>query len=95
MDTAKTVMEGGDTAVQSAAVETTGVEPAAMKPAAMKPAAMKPAAMKPAAMEPATTMPPAAARVGETWLAEDRRAQQRGCNAYRSLCFSGSGFVFA
>jgi hypothetical protein len=91
MDTAETVMDGGDTAVmdggdtgvKSAAVKTTGVEPAAVEPA-----------MEPTAVESAT-VPSTSASLGEIWLADDSRAQQRSCNAHHSSSLPGGGFVIA
>jgi len=72
VNTAETVMDGGDTAV-----EATGVEPAAMEPTMEPP--METAAMEAATVETAA-VPSASASVGEIWLAEDSRAQYRSCN---------------
>jgi hypothetical protein len=60
----------------------------------MKPTAMKPTAMKPTAMKP-TAVPAASMRVGEIWLAENGRAQQRSCYAHHSPCLLRGGFVIA
>jgi hypothetical protein len=54
---------------------------------AVKSAAMKPTAMKSAAV------PSASMRVGEIWLAENGRAQQRSCYAHHSPCLLRGGFV--
>jgi hypothetical protein len=77
VNTAETVMDGGDTAV-----ETTGVEPAAMEPTMEPP--VETAAMEAATVETAA-VPSASASVGEIWLAEDSRAQYRSCNTRHSL----------
>jgi hypothetical protein len=73
VNTAETVMDGGDTAV-----ETTLVEPAAMEPT------VETAAVEAATVETAA-VPSASASVGEIWLAEDSRAQYRSCNTRYSL----------
>jgi hypothetical protein len=82
VNTAETVMDGGDTAV-----EATGVEPAAMEPTMEPP--METAAMEAATVETATVetaaVPSASASVGEIWLAEDSRAQYRSRNTRYSL----------
>jgi hypothetical protein len=101
--TAETVMDGGDTAVKSAAVETSDVKSAAMETSGVKPAAMETSGVKPAAMEPtvetaamsSASMPPASARLGEIWLAENSRAQQRSCNTRHGPCLPRGGFVIA
>jgi hypothetical protein len=49
---------------------------------------------KSSAVEPAT-VPSAAASVGETWLADNSRAQQRSCNAQHAPSLPGGGFVIA
>ena len=96
MDTTETVMDGGDTAVKSAvtpgkssgvepAVEITGVEPAAVEPT------VETAAVETATM-PSASVPSASASVGEIWLAENSRAQQRSCNTHHSPCLPGIGF---
>lgn len=97
VDTAETAMHGGDTAVKSTAVETTveatGVETTGVDTAAME-AVVEPAAVEPATME-AAAMSSASTRMGEIWLAENSRAQQRSCNAHHSPCLPGGGFVIA
>ena len=40
-------------------------------------------------------VPSASMRVGEIWLAENSRAQQRSCDAHHSPCLLRGGFVIA
>jgi len=87
----ETTVQVGDTGVKSAAAEpprSTAVETAAVKSA--KPAAMKSAT---AVKAPAPT---ASVRcVSKVWLADDGRAQQRGCDAHHRPFLLGPGFAIA
>jgi hypothetical protein len=73
-------------------MKSTAVETAAVKSA-------KSAAVEAAAVEtPFAAMESAAATmscVGEIWLAENSRAQQRGCNAHHPPPFTGPGCAIA
>jgi hypothetical protein len=92
MDTAETVMDGGDTAVKPGVApgKSTAVEPAGVEPT-VETAAVETATM-PSATMPSASVPSASASVGEIWLAENSRAQQRSCNTHHSPCLPGSGF---
>jgi hypothetical protein len=69
--------------MKSTAVKSTAVKSTAVKTAAVKTAAVKTAA---ASMRRCA---------GEVWLAEDSRAQQRGCNAHHNPCLPARGSVVA
>jgi hypothetical protein len=84
------------------------MEPARVEPAGVKSAAVEPAAMKPAKSTVETTAvetptsaaveapsAPAVRRVGEAWLAEKSRTQQRSCNAYYTPPFARLGSAVA
>ena len=58
----------------------------------VKSAAVEPSTVETAAVETAS-VPSASASVGEIWLTEDSRAQQRSCNTHHSPCLPRSGFV--
>jgi hypothetical protein len=97
---AEAVVQAREATVESAAVKPAGVKSTAVETAAMKPA--KPSAMKSAtAVEAATAtaaVPPAAAPmrcVGEVWLAENGRAQQRSRKAHQTPLLPGPSFVIA
>jgi hypothetical protein len=85
--------------METAPVETAGVESTAVEAAAMKPA--EPSAMKSAtAVETATTPVPAASaapmrRVGDIWLAESGRAQQRSRKGHQTPLLPGPSFAIA
>jgi hypothetical protein len=71
---AETSVQASDTAVKSAATERP-------KTAAAKSAAVEPTAVQSAKSTAVETASAPARCVGETWLAENGRAQQRSCNA--------------
>jgi hypothetical protein len=86
--------------VKAAPVERAAVKSAAVKPtksAAVEAAAVKPA--KSAAVETpsaAVASAPAPVRcVGETWLAENSRAQQCSCNAHHTPTLARLGTAIA
>jgi hypothetical protein len=73
------------------------VEPTGVKSTAVETAAVKSTTVEAAAVEtPSAAVPSAPVRcVGETWLAENSRAQQRSCNADHTPPFAGSGSAIA
>jgi hypothetical protein len=80
------------TGVKSTAVETAAVETAAVETAAVKSTTVEAAAVE----TPSAAVPSAPVRrVGEIWLAENSRAQQRSCNADHTPPFAGSGSAIA
>jgi hypothetical protein len=78
-------------------VKSTAVETAAVKSTTVEAAAVEAAAVEAAAVEtPSAAVPSAPVRcVGEIWLAENSRAQQRSCNADHTPPFAGSGSAIA
>jgi hypothetical protein len=78
-------------------MEPTGVKSTAVETAAVKSTTVEAAAVEAAAVEtPSAAVPSAPVRcVGETWLAENSRAQQRSCNADHTPPFAGSGSAIA
>jgi hypothetical protein len=73
------------------------VEPTGVKSTAVEAAAVKSTTVEAAAVEtPSAAVPSAPVRcVGEIWLAENSRAQQRSCNADHTPPFAGSGSAIA
>jgi hypothetical protein len=73
------------------------MEPTGVKSTAVETAAVKSTTVEAAAVEtPSAAVPSAPVRcVGEIWLAENSRAQQRSCNADHTPPFAGSGSAIA
>jgi hypothetical protein len=78
-------------------MESTPMEPTGVKSTAVETAAVKSTTVEAAAVEtPSAAVPSTPVRcVGETWLAENSRAQQRSCNADHTPPFAGSGSAIA